>query len=393
MRLFKSTEEAYFISRPNRFKIVCDLRGQTVEAYLPNPGRLWELLLPRARIYLEDSHNRERKLRWTAVAVERQGQPIMLHTHKTNDIVEILLNQSRIPGLERAEIIKREISLGKSRFDFLLKQGSEDIYLEVKSCTLFSQRVAMFPDAITLRGKRHLEELAELTGRGKSGAVVFVIQWPYAEFFLPEHHTDLDFAQTLLAVKDIIRVIPLTVRWNHDLSLNSEVREIPVPWDIVKKESEDRGAYLLILKVTHDMTTPVGVKRSIFFKKGYYIYAGSAQKNLTQRIERHKRQRKKLFWHIDYLTKVSEFRAALPLRTVNDLECQLAHALKDIAEGEIAHFGASDCSCTSHLFFMSHDPLLSSTFHQFLQYYRMERLISSDLKKGIDENQRKKLSD
>jgi sugar fermentation stimulation protein A len=105
---------------------------------------------------------------------------------------------------------------------------------------------------------------------------------------------------------------------------------------------------------------------------------GSAQKNLTQRIERHKRQRKKLFWHIDYLTKIAEFRTALPIRTADDLECELAHALKDIADGEIAHFGASDCSCTSHLFMMEKDPLNCREFHHFLQHYRMERLIDSD---------------
>src|SRR3990172_12100501 len=169
MSLFKNIDEAHFISRPNRFKIVCDLRGQTVEAYLPNPGRLWELLLPHAKIYLEDSEKSDRKLRYTAVAVERQGQPVMLHTHKTNEIVEILLKQRLVPGLEGVEIVQREITKGKSRFDFLLKNGAEEIFLEVKSCTLFSERVAMFPDAVTLRGKRHLLELAELTEKERAG--------------------------------------------------------------------------------------------------------------------------------------------------------------------------------------------------------------------------------
>lgn len=378
MSLFKDLEEAHFISRPNRFKILCDLGGRTVEAYLPNPGRLWELLFPGVTVYLEDSENSERKLRWTAVGVERQGHPVMLHTHKTNDVVEILLTQNLIPGLEGAEIVQREVSMGKSRFDFLLKNGREEIYLEVKSCTLFSHRVAMFPDAITARGKRHLEELAELAKKGKTGAVVFVVQWPKAEIFLPEYHTDLAFAQTLYSVKDTIKVIPLSVEWDSNLNLMERVKLLTVPWHIIKQEAEDRGAYLLIVKLPESRTIEVGALGLVYFEKGYYIYVGSAQKNLTQRVERHKRQRKKLFWHIDYLTKAAEFRAVLPIRTADNLECQLAHALKEIADREIAHFGASDCSCRSHLFCMEQYPLNSRRFHEFLQHYRMERLLNSD---------------
>ncbi len=374
MNFFGPTEKAIFIKRPNRFVVVCNLHGKILKAFLPNPGRLWELLLPGAVLYLEKSPQPGRKLPYTVVAIEREGRPVMAHTHRTNDLVEHLLRKGMIPGLEGTEIIKREIRHGNSRFDFLLKRGEEEIYLEVKSCTLFGKQVAMFPDAVTARGKKHVEELAELKGRGKSGAVVFLICWPKASFFMPDYHTDLEFSQTLLAVRDRVSFLPVGLELNPDLSLTSKVRLLEIPWEILEKEVEDRGSYILILRLPAGRKLNIGKLGRIEFKAGYYLYAGSAQKNLTQRLERHKRERKKLFWHIDYLRAHAEVHLALPIRASDPLECELAGALKRISTWEIPGFGCSDCSCSSHLYGMSKDPIHTPEFISLLQYFRMDRL-------------------
>jgi sugar fermentation stimulation protein A len=374
LNFFGPTEKAVFLKRPNRFVVVCQLNGKTTKAFLPNPGRLWELLLPGAVLYLEKSSQPERKLAYTVVAIEREGRPVMAHTHRTNDLVEHLLRNERIPGLEGTEVIKREIRHGNSRFDFLLKRGEEEVYLEVKSCTLFGKNVAMFPDAVTARGKKHVEELAEMKDHGKSGAVVFLICWPNANFFMPDYHTDLGFSKTLLAAKDKVSFLPVGLEINPDLSLTSKVRLLEIPWEVLQKEVEDRGSYILILRLHAGKTLNIGKLGRIEFKAGYYLYAGSAQKNLTQRLERHKRERKKLFWHIDYLRAFSDFHLALPIRASDPLECELADALKKISTWEIPGFGCSDCSCSSHLFGMSKDPIHTPEFISLLQYFRMDRL-------------------
>ena len=145
LRLFGEVLHADFIERPNRFLVRCRLAGRVVTAYLPNPGRLKELLLPGCRILLVDGgENGGRKTRFTAVAVERDGLPILLHTHKTNDAARHLVDLGAIPGLEGARVVRAEVKAGRSRFDFLLDRDGEEIFLEVKSCTLVGNRVPCF---------------------------------------------------------------------------------------------------------------------------------------------------------------------------------------------------------------------------------------------------------
>jgi sugar fermentation stimulation protein A len=116
---------------------------------------------------------------------------------------------------------------------------------------------------------------------------------------------------------------------------------------ILEAELHDRGSYLLILRVASDEKLKVGGLSEIKFCRGYYVYVGSAMKNLTQRIERHRRLRKNLFWHIDYLRDSSEFLEALPVRSEDDLECEIADGMRNIADWTVPGFGSSDCSCPS----------------------------------------------
>jgi len=170
-------------------------------------------------------------------------------------------------------------------------------------------------------------------------------------------------------------IIPAAVELQKDLSLKSRVQILEVPWNIVEKEAKDRGSYVLILKLPEKARTEIGKLGVVRFRRGYYLYIGSARKNLSRRIQRHRRMRKRLFWHIDYLRAISAFYQALPIRTSDPLECEIAQAARKIAEWEVPRFGSSDCSCSSHLFGMSKDPLQSAKFISLLQYFRMDRLI------------------
>ena len=376
MKFFGPTEKGTFLSRPNRFTITCILNGKEVDAFLPNPGRLWELLLPETAVYLEEAKNPSRRLPLTAVAVEREGEKVVLHTHKTNEVARHLIEKSSVPGLEGYEVIKNEVRAGHSRFDFLLNDGKKNLLLEVKSCTLFSKRMAMFPDAVTARGTRHLRHLASLSDAGTACGVLFLVHWPRAEYFLPDFHTDLEFARTLLEVKGRVSFFPMAVQWKKGLSLKaSESKLLRLPFRILEAELEDRGSYLLILRLASEARLRVGGLGRIDFRRGYYVYVGSAMKNLTQRIHRHRGLRKNFFWHIDYLRDGSEFIAGLPVRSEDDLECEIAAKMGGVAEWTVPGFGSSDCSCPSHLFGFETHPLNLAPFHHLLQFFRMERLI------------------
>lgn len=111
----------------------------------------------------------------------------------------------------------------------------------------------------------------------------------------------------------------------------------------------NRGSYVLVLKLEKDKKIKVGSLGYIQFKKGYYLYAGSGKKNLYQRIEMHKKKNKKLFWHIDYLRKESKFVSVVVFRELS--ECEIGKKLKEKTDGFIKNFGCSDCRCKSHLFF------------------------------------------
>lgn len=373
MRFFKSTRRARFVARPNRFVLVCDLDGETVRAYLPNPGRLQELLFPGVAVWLEESDDPARKMAHTAVAVaDWRGEPVVLHTHKMNDVAQHLLERGLVPGFEGARIAGREVTRGRSRFDFFLEEGKREILLEVKSCTLFSRRVAMFPDAVTARGKKHVEELAQLSGKRTRGAVLFLVNSLRPEIFLPDFHTDLAFSQTLLDVRKKIKIVPLAIGWTRQLALRKKIRLLDIPWDRVERDAHDSGSYLVVLRLRRAKTIDVGRLGRIRFEPGFYTYIGSARRSLSKRIERHRRIRKKMHWHIDFLRAVAEWHAALPVLSADDLECSIASALRQRAQGVIPAFGSSDCDCDSHLVWSGDDPLQTRAFHEVLQRFRME---------------------
>jgi sugar fermentation stimulation protein A len=368
---------ATFRERPNRFVIRCNTEEGEIEAHLPNPGRLWELLLPGATLYLSSNkasdlgQKVQRKTGYTAVAVERKGSPIFLHTHLTNQVARYLIEARSIPSLEQAEIVREEVPYGRSRFDFLLNDNAGDLYLEVKSCTLFGNGVAMFPDAVTQRGRKHLLELAQMARKGVNTMILFIVHYPHVNWFMPDFHTDYAFSSALLQARHEARVMPVAIEWKRDLSIGEQVKVLEVPWSYLEGEVADRGSYLLVLGLDRDKPVRAGRLGTMLFRKGYYIYVGSAMANLTARIERHKRLRKKEHWHIDYLTHAADSMLALPIRSSRKEECSIAKALSSILAHGPAGFGSSDCACKTHLFRSNDNPLHAEAFHDVLQSFRM----------------------
>jgi len=372
--LYPELHRAAFVRRLHRFAVECRLDGRTVVAHLPNPGRLWEILLPGRTLLLAPAATPGRSLAWTAVAGVRDGAVILLHTTLANRVVEFLIESGRIPGLEGSSVLRREATVGDSRLDFILRRRREEVFLEVKSCTLFGKDLAMFPDAVTERGRRHLLNLAALVGPGRRCGVVWLVQWPRARRFLPDYHTDPDFARTFLENRDRIFYLPVAVSWTEDLRLAPETRVLPVPWDLLRREAQDRGCYLLLCRLDTRRSVEAGALGRIDFAPGTYCYVGSARKDLSRRIGRHLRRTKTLHWHIDFLRAAADACVALPIRTADDLEHEIARALAGMAEMSVPGFGSSDCSCRSHLFGWKEDPRRNPAFVDLLQHFRMDRL-------------------
>jgi sugar fermentation stimulation protein A len=229
----------------------------------------------------------------------------------------------------------------------------------------------MFPDAVTERGRRHLVELAGLKRRGVGGAVLFLVHTPRAHWFMPDYHTDLKFSATFLESRRELQILPLAIRWESDLSRVSKVKPLEIPWGHLEREIRDRGSYLLLMKLARRKSIEIGRLGRIPFRKGYYLYVGSAMQHLSARIARHVRKRKKIHWHIDFLRQEVESVVPVPIRSSRRDECEVARAYSKLFAPGPAGFGSSDCGCPTHLFFHEREPLHDRRFHEILQSFRM----------------------
>ncbi|WP_018247258.1 DNA/RNA nuclease SfsA [Orenia marismortui] len=190
-------QEGKLISRENRFVAKVELDGKEVVAYVPNPGRMEELMLPKTKVYLAHYPNTNRKTEYSLLLVKYNNTLVSIDSHLTNKIVEKSLLEEDLEEFTGYSEIKGEYSYGKSRLDFFLKNGEEKCLVEVKSATLVENGVAKFPDAPTKRGRRHLDELIKAKKEGYRVGVIFIIQRDDAYKFIPHQRIDLKFAEKL----------------------------------------------------------------------------------------------------------------------------------------------------------------------------------------------------
>ncbi len=193
MKLNYRLLEARFIDRPNRFLTRVELNGSIVESHLPDPGRLKELLKPGVRILLKQEDGNNRRTKYSTQAVYDGNTLISLNTLLPNKFTAHLLIERKIDFLKEWSLIKKEVTFGKHRFDFLLKKKEEFMYLEVKSVTLVENEIAKFPDAITERGRSHVKHLGEMALDGIRTMVLFVVQRHDSIIFQPQWERDPKF--------------------------------------------------------------------------------------------------------------------------------------------------------------------------------------------------------
>jgi sugar fermentation stimulation protein A len=190
--------DAMFIVRENRFAALVDLDGTRERVHVPNSGRMHELLLPGANVLLHPSTASGRRTAFDLVAVDSPVARVSVDSRVPNAVVAEALATGTLDGIDGYDRVHPERRWGTSRFDFHLEGPSGEALVEVKGCTLVEEGgLALFPDAPTIRGSRHVRELAEAVDAGLDAYVVIVVQRDDGRVFAPNDRTDPSFGEAL----------------------------------------------------------------------------------------------------------------------------------------------------------------------------------------------------
>jgi sugar fermentation stimulation protein A len=171
--------------------------GSLITAHCPNSGSMRGCNVPGREVLLSEAENPRRKTRYTWELIRLPSTWVGINTLNANRLVAEAAHQQGIPELEPFDRLTREVTLEHSRIDFCLIQGDRSFFVEVKNVTLVENGAALFPDAPTARGRKHLQALIDAIHSGHRSAMFYVVQREDAESFAPAAHIDRAYAQTL----------------------------------------------------------------------------------------------------------------------------------------------------------------------------------------------------
>ena len=198
MKYNKKIIKAEFIKRPNRFNALVKINGTETTVHVPNTGRCKELLYEGVTVLLREENNKKRKTKYDLICVYKRDELICIDSQIPNKVVKEALLNKAVDKLKKYTKIESEKFYENSRFDFKLStENNEEYYLEVKGVTLENEKFAMFPDAPTERGTKHINELIKAKKAGKGAGVLFLIQMKDVKSFSPNYETDIKFSSAL----------------------------------------------------------------------------------------------------------------------------------------------------------------------------------------------------
>jgi sugar fermentation stimulation protein A len=219
------------IQRYKRFLADVKLRnGRVVVAHCPNSGSMLACSEPGRTIYLSRHNNPKRRLRYTWELIEMPTSLVGVNTMVPNRLVKAAILAGRIERLSGYERVRSEVAYGtNSRIDLLLEKGPMQCFVEVKNCTLVTDGVASFPDAVTARGLKHLKELQDQIRSGDRSVMFYLVQRMDAEQFRPADPIDPAYGQELRrAIQNGVEVMVYDVTIDlRGIELNREI-----PFDI-----------------------------------------------------------------------------------------------------------------------------------------------------------------
>ena len=198
------------IKRYKRFFVDIKVRNKVITAHCPNTGSMMGLLKKGNKVWFTKSNDKKRKLKYTLQIIEVNGKKVGVNTHLTNKIFYEALLDGQIINIKKSDILFKEKKFNQNtRFDFFIKKNEKGIFIEVKNVTLSRiKNIAEFPDAVTERGLKHLNELIEAKNRGFDIYLAFIIQREDCKNFKIAEDIDPKYKKLLtFALKNKLKVI------------------------------------------------------------------------------------------------------------------------------------------------------------------------------------------
>ena len=188
-----------FVKRYKRFFVDIKLGSKIITAHCPNTGSMYGLLKKGNKVWLSRSDNPNRKLKYTLEIIEINKSKVGVNTHSANKIVYHALKNNLIKEIKNIKEIKPETKFGiKTRFDFFILNKKNQIFIEVKNVTLSRKRkLAEFPDAVTTRGLKHINELVKASKKSFKVFILYLIQREDCNSFAIAKDIDSEYALAL----------------------------------------------------------------------------------------------------------------------------------------------------------------------------------------------------
>ncbi|MEJ2619482.1 MAG: DNA/RNA nuclease SfsA [Candidatus Thiodiazotropha sp.] len=230
-------KDGHIVKRYKRFLADVELLGgELVTAHCPNTGSMSGCWEPGAPVQISHSDNPRRKLPWTLERVDMGQGWIGVHTGRTNPLIEEALREAKIAQFSDYPVIRREVSHQsqgvRSRFDFMLPgEGKQDVWIEVKNVTLWEENGLCFPDAVTMRGRKHLQQLAQLCEAGQRGVMIYALNRPEGDHFRPADHIDPEYGEVLRQVVEASGVELMALRIGHSHDAMEVTGAVPIVLD------------------------------------------------------------------------------------------------------------------------------------------------------------------
>ena len=217
-----------FVKRYKRFFVDIKINNQIITAHCPNTGSMYGLLKRGNKVWVSKSNNPNRKLKYTLEIIEDQKAKVGVNTHSTNKIVHHALNNNLIKELKNSLEIKPETKFGKNtRFDFLVINKNFKAFVEVKNVTLSrNKKKAEFPDAVTSRGLKHINELINASKKGYKIFILYLVQREDCNYFSIAKDIDADYAKALVkAVKNNLNILCYDCKFSSKgIILNKKIK-------------------------------------------------------------------------------------------------------------------------------------------------------------------------
>jgi sugar fermentation stimulation protein A len=215
------------IKRYKRFFVDVRINKEIVTAHCPNTGSMLGLLEKGNRVWLTKSNNPNRKLKYTLEIIEDKKSKVGVNTHSTNKIILHSLKNNLIKELSKNIDIKPETKFGlNTRFDFLITKKNYKAFIEVKNVTLSRNKgIAEFPDAITSRGLKHINELIKASKKGYEIFILYLIQRNDCISFKISKDIDPEYYFALTkAVKNKLKVLCYDCKFSSKgIKLNKKI--------------------------------------------------------------------------------------------------------------------------------------------------------------------------